>query len=151
MAKNINRKVTIYINGKEVENSIENVRKKIRDLRKEQAKAVIGSEDYIRTTKEIRQLDKVIAKHNRELGRTDNLFNCIIKNLSNWGNILEGSRVVSYFFSGKIDYFKSLAAESAELDDTYADVMKTTGLAKDSVENLNEAFKKIDTRHEISL
>lgn len=146
MAKNINRKVTIYINGKEVENSIENVRKKIRDLRKEQAKAVIGSEDYIRTTKEIRQLDKVIAKHNRELGRTDNLFNCIIKNLSNWGNILEGSRVVSDFFSGKIDYFKSLAAESAELDDTYADVMKTTGLAKDSVENLNEAFKKIDTR-----
>ena len=44
MAKNINRKVTIYINGKEIENTIENVRKKIRELRNEQAKAVIGSE-----------------------------------------------------------------------------------------------------------
>ena len=30
MAKNINRKVTIYINGKEVENSIDSVRKEVR-------------------------------------------------------------------------------------------------------------------------
>ncbi len=30
MAKNINRKVTIYLNGKEVENTIESVRKEVR-------------------------------------------------------------------------------------------------------------------------
>ena len=30
MAKNINRKVTIYINGKEVENTIDSVRKEVR-------------------------------------------------------------------------------------------------------------------------
>lgn len=38
MAKNINRKVTIYINGKEVENTIDSVRKEVRKLRAEQAK-----------------------------------------------------------------------------------------------------------------
>ena len=30
MAKNINRKVTIYLNSKEVENTIESVRKEVR-------------------------------------------------------------------------------------------------------------------------
>ncbi len=146
MAKNINRKVTIYLNGKEVENSIENVRKKIRDLRKEQAKAVIGSEDYIRTTKEIRQLDKVIAKHNRELGRTDSLWDCIIKKMGDVGNTLSGLSVINDIYSGGVDTLRSLVEDAAQLDDTYADVMKTTGLTKDSVESLNKAFQKIDTR-----
>ena len=60
MAKNINRKVTIYINGKEVENNIESIRKEVRKLRAEQAKCTIGSEEYIEKTKAIKQLDKVI-------------------------------------------------------------------------------------------
>ena len=139
MAKNINRKVTIYINGKEVENNIESIRKEVRKLRAEQAKCTIGSEEYIEMTKAIKQLDKVIAKHNEELGRTESRLDCLVRKIGDIGNVLTGFQSFIDLFNGGIDSFKNLAADAAELDDTYADVMKTTGLAKDSVEKLNEA------------
>ena len=40
MAKNINRKVTIYINGKEVENTIDSIRKEVKKLKAEQTKCI---------------------------------------------------------------------------------------------------------------
>lgn len=36
--------------------------------------------------------------------------------------------------------------QNAELDDSYSDVMKTTGLTKEEVVKLNESFKSLDTR-----
>ncbi len=45
-----------------------------------------------------------------------------------------------------IGKLKDLVADAAELDDVYADVMKTTGLTRDQVLQLNESFKKMDTR-----
>ena len=146
MAKNINRKVTIYINGKEVENTIDSVRKEVRKLRAEQAKCTIGSEEYIEKTKEIRQLDKIITTHNRDLGRVDSWWDCIIRKMGDFGNTLSGLSVVGDIYSGVVDSFRSLAEDAAQLDDTYADVMKTTGLTKDSIESLNKAFQKMDTR-----
>lgn len=146
MAKNINRKVTIYINGKEVENTIDSVRKEVRKLRAEQAKCTIGSEEYIEKTKEIRQLDKIITTHNRDLGRVDSWWDCIIRKMGDFGNTLSGLSVVGDMYSSVVDSFRGLAEDAAQLDDTYADVMKTTGLTKDSIESLNKAFQKMNTR-----
>lgn len=42
--------------------------------------------------------------------------------------------------------FRRLAEDAAAMDDRYADVMKTTGMARDEVTELNEAFKEMDTR-----
>ena len=42
--------------------------------------------------------------------------------------------------------FRKSAQDAAAMDDMYAKVMKTTGLTKDEVEQLNEAFKEMDTR-----
>jgi TP901 family phage tail tape measure protein len=42
--------------------------------------------------------------------------------------------------------FRKLSEENAKMDDTYADVMKTTQMTKEEVVSLNEEFKKIDTR-----
>lgn len=42
--------------------------------------------------------------------------------------------------------FRRLAEDVAKMDDVYSDVMKTTGMTRDEVLELNEAFKKIDTR-----
>lgn len=41
---------------------------------------------------------------------------------------------------------RRLSEDMAKMDDTYADVMKTTGLAREEVVDLNEEFKKMDTR-----
>lgn len=42
--------------------------------------------------------------------------------------------------------FRQCAEDAAELDDIYADVMKTTGLLHDEVEELDKALMQIDTR-----
>lgn len=42
--------------------------------------------------------------------------------------------------------FRRLAENVAEMDDLYADVMKTTGLAREEVVKLNDAFAQLDTR-----
>ncbi|MDR2824013.1 MAG: phage tail tape measure protein, partial [Prevotellaceae bacterium] len=42
--------------------------------------------------------------------------------------------------------FRKLASDAAHMDDVYSDVMKTTELSHDAVLELNEEFKKMDTR-----
>jgi TP901 family phage tail tape measure protein len=42
--------------------------------------------------------------------------------------------------------FRQLSQDVAKLDDTYSDVMKTTGMTRDEVVALNEALKRMDTR-----
>ncbi|GHT75430.1 hypothetical protein FACS189456_7240 [Bacteroidia bacterium] len=42
--------------------------------------------------------------------------------------------------------FRKLAQDVAKMDDTYSDVMKTTGMTRNEVLELNEALKKMDTR-----
>ena len=42
--------------------------------------------------------------------------------------------------------FRRLAEDVAKMDDIYASVMKTTNMSREEVVELNEAFKKMDTR-----
>ena len=42
--------------------------------------------------------------------------------------------------------FRKAAQDAAAMDDAYAQVMKTTGLTKEQVRQLNEEFKNLDTR-----
>jgi TP901 family phage tail tape measure protein len=48
--------------------------------------------------------------------------------------------------AGVVLGFKKLREDVAHLDDVYSDVMKTTGMVRDAVVELNDEFKKIDTR-----
>ena len=47
MAKSSTRRVTIYINGKEVEASVKQIRSEMNKLVNEQNRMVIGSDEYI--------------------------------------------------------------------------------------------------------
>lgn len=57
-----------------------------------------------------------------------------------------GIQTIFQMADAGIGKLKDLVADAAELDDAYADVMKTTGLTRDEVLKLNESFKKMDTR-----
>ena len=47
MAKSSTRRVTIFINGKEVEASVKQIRAEMNRLVNEQSRMVIGSDEYI--------------------------------------------------------------------------------------------------------
>ena len=55
MAKSSTRRVTIFINGKEVEASVKQIRSEMNKLVNEQNRMVIGSDEYIAHAKKIKE------------------------------------------------------------------------------------------------
>ena len=62
MAKSSTRRVTIYINGKEVEASVKQIRSEMNKLVNEQNRMVIGSDEYISHAKKIKELRQYYYK-----------------------------------------------------------------------------------------
>ena len=68
MAKTNTRRVTIYINGKEVEASVKQIRAEMNRLVNEQNRMVIGSDEYIAHAKKIKELRQYLKEHAQEIG-----------------------------------------------------------------------------------
>ena len=102
-----------------------------------------GSEEWRRYTEQIRLCRAELGRVNAELN--------IGK--STWGRAADGfnrfgasAMSIIAGISGVAFTIKSTIKEFAKLTDSYADVMKYTGMTREEVEDLNEAFEKIDTR-----
>lgn len=146
MAKALSRKVTIYINGREVENTLSSLRAEMKKLESQQAKLPIGSEEYIQTSLKIREIKSVIREQEVAVRGLGNEWKSTTTKLAEFANVVTGLNSAFQMVDIGIGKLKDLAKTAAELDDVYADVMKTTGLTHEQVEKLNEAFKKMDTR-----
>lgn len=142
MAKALNRKVTIYIDGREVKSTISSLEGEMRKLQAEQKKMVIGSEEYIRTSMKIKEINAVLAEQKNAVKGLGNEWNKATDSVENFGKALAGIALAKKTYQ----VAKQLSDEAAKMDDAYADVMKTTGMTHDEVEKLNETFKKMDTR-----
>lgn len=146
MAKNLSRKVTIYIDGKPAEASIQQLQQRIIQLRNEQAKLPIGTQEYIEKSRELARLNAIVKDQKSAANDLGNSWKSASEKLANYSNILMGIQSLFQMADAGIGKLKDLVADAAELDDAYADVMKTTGLTRDEVLKLNESFKKMDTR-----
>lgn len=56
MAKTLSRKVTIYVNGKEVENTLKSLGEEMRKLERQQKTLPIGSEEYVKASLKIKEI-----------------------------------------------------------------------------------------------
>ncbi len=146
MAKSLNRKVSIYVNGKEVESTIKSLESELIKLKRIQKNLTIGSEEYVETTLKIREIQNVIRENTRAFQQQETALEHSLEKLSNIADIIMSIQSVMQMFDAGVGKLKDLAADAAALDDVYADVQKTTGLTHEEVEKLNEAFKKMDTR-----
>ena len=142
MAKALSRKVHIYINGKEVEGSIEQLSKKIGQLAREQRQLPIGTQEYIDKSLELRELRGVLHEQKVAVNDLGNDWKSLTEKVANFSNIIMGFQSVFEMFDAGVGKLKDLAADAAALDDVYADVQKTTGLTHEEVEKLNKAFTK---------
>lgn len=146
MAKALSRKVTIYINGREVENTISSLRAEMKKLESQQAKLPIGSEEYIQASLKIREIKSVIREQEVAVRGLGDSWKETRTKLADYSNMIMGVQSVFQMIDIGVGKLKDLAKDAAALDDIYADVMKTTGLTHEQVEKLNESFKKMDTR-----
>lgn len=146
MAKALSRKVTIYVNGKEVQSTIQSLEGEMKKLQAQQKKMTIGTEEYIKTSMKIREINGVINEQKQAVKGLGNEWKSTATQLSEFGNMMSGLQSAFSMIDLGIGKLKDLAKDAAALDDVYADVMKTTGLTHEQVENLNAAFSKMDTR-----
>lgn len=146
MAKNLSRSVTIYVNGKQVENTVQSLRAELKKLENQQKRTTIESEEYIRITSEIERVKKIITDATSNVKNLGNEWKSTVEKAAEYSNVLMGIQTAFQMIDLGIGKVKDLAKDAAELDDVYGQVMKTTNLTHDEVEKLNEAFKKMDTR-----
>ena len=146
MAKDINRKVTIYVNGKEVENTIKSLRSELKRLENAQKNCVIGTPEFDRIKNDIEKVKNVIYDATSNTEKLGLSWKDASQRLSEYSNILMGVQTAMEMVDATIGTLKDLSHAAAELDDVYADVQKTTGLTKDQVESLNKSFSQMDTR-----
>ena len=146
MAGSLNKKINIYINGKEVQNTIKSLTAEMKKLKAEQAQLPIGSDEYIKHAKKIREIDGILREQRRAVTEMGDAWQNTLRTMSRIGNTIGGIRAFGAMVKATGDSIENIVETAAQLDDAYAKVRKTTGLSKEEVAALNEAFKKMDTR-----
>ena len=122
MAKNINRKVTIYINGREIENTLQSIRNEVVKLEREQRKLPIGSVEYLKKGNEIKELKGILQAQKRNVEELGNEWKDATFKLAEYSNILMGIQTAFQSIDLGIGKIKELAKDAAALDDAYGQV-----------------------------
>lgn len=106
-----------------------------------------GTDEWNKQCKSIKRVKAEIANVNEELRETEKenvgLVDRINGFVDKWGNIIAGVAAVG---TGLVLAGRKAVNAFAEMDAEMANVRKFTGLADDEVKELNEDFKKMDTR-----
>lgn len=106
-----------------------------------------GTDEWNKQCESIKRVKAEIANVNEELRETEKenvgLVDRINGFVDKWGNIIAGAAAVG---TGLVLAGRKAVNAFAEMDAEMANVRKFTGLADDEVKELNEDFKKMDTR-----
>ena len=102
-----------------------------------------GSEEWNRQCEAIKRVKAEIAKVNSELRDNESLWERMNRKLNDWQTALAG---IAAAVTGVVMAGRSAVNAFADMDQEMANVRKFTGLTASEVRDLNEEFKKIDTR-----
>ena len=67
MDKKVARTIKLYIDGKEIDGSVNNIRSQIRKLTAEMNKLTIGTDEYEKKAAEVRRLNGILDEHRRHI------------------------------------------------------------------------------------
>lgn len=150
MAKEVNKRVNVWINGKEVENNVKSIRAAMVQLTNQLNKMDIGSAEYIETSKKLRDLKAIYDKHCKSLKMTnqeiENNTTSWKKNIIHWGAFAAAAQGASAAIQSFVAATQEYVDAYARLDDAMTNVSKYTGLTREDVKQLNEEFRQMDTR-----
>lgn len=123
---------------------LESTRRTLQRSLKEETR---GTEQYNAKLKALNAVQKEfnIAKKemNSNVGQGANLMSRAANGFNKYFGLFTSAIAT---VTGMSFALRKLSQDAAAMDDVYADVMKTTGMTKDQVLDLNEEFKKMDTR-----
>lgn len=150
MAKEVNKRVNIWLNEQGIDNNLKSIRAAITKTANELNKLPIGSEEWLRKSEKLSKLKSIYSDVQKEIGATSRELDALNKRTMDQiitvGSLSAAaqaaSSVLRRFVSATQDYVDAYAT----LDDAMTNVSKYTGLTREEVKQLNEEFRKMDTR-----
>ena len=150
MAKTYNRTERVYLDNSEIENTVPSIQKRIRELTRDIKKMTIGTEEYERTAKSIADLNKILSDHRKAIRTTS-------EEAKTFGSVLgKGADFINkWYYSAQsaLQLFvkvqnvaRQYVEDYARMEESMADVRKYTGQSNEEVHQMNEDFKRMDTR-----
>ena len=121
----------------------EELRKALRQLNKELASIERGSKAWDEQVKKIRAVKDELAKVRAETKEHTSLWERFAKKVFDWGAAIQ---VVMASITGITMTARKAVDAFAEMDQEMANVRKYTGMTEEQVADLNEEFKRMDTR-----
>lgn len=144
------RTLKVYIDGNEVENSVNGINKEIRKLKGEMRNLTIGTEEYERKARQLRELDGILQRHRRNIRGVGEEYTSLS---ARFGKFADGVNRYMGVVAGAVGAVTGLTMtvrktveDYAKMQEAESQVRKYTGMTADEVHRLNEEFKKMDTR-----
>lgn len=150
MAKTYNRTVKIFVDGSEVDNSIPAIQKRVRELTRDVKKMTIGTKEYTDTVQAIAQLNGILTEHKKAIRGVAEESQTLGDKL---GSMADFFNKWYYSFQTGLDALggvtttiRQCVSDYSDMEEAMADVQKYTGQTAAQVHEMNEDFKRMDTR-----
>lgn len=118
---------------------LEQLQKAAAQLQRELTEAERGTEDYIRTSAQLRQVNGQIDRVKKSWEEHDSQIVATAKRLTSYVLVYAG-------FNEVVGRIKQLTQANLELSDSLANIQKTTGLTSEEVAELSREIDSLDTR-----
>lgn len=142
----INKRVNIYINGREVSNDIKSIRTEMQKAVNDIARMKRGSDEYNAKAKEIRTLKAIIQEHNQQLWTTEQRWS----SLNNVANGLKKYSGIILSFVGSLTGatlgFQKCAEEAEKFEENLDNLSALTGLGGKNLSWLGDQAKEMSVK-----
>lgn len=150
MAKEVHKQINLWLNSQGIENNLKSVRQAITKTANELAKLPIGSEEWVKKSEKLKKLKDIYGELNSEIKETSKTLKEHNKKLNDTVVAAGAISAVYATASSAVHRFVATTQEYVEayarMDDAMTNVSKYTGLTREEVKQLNEEFRKMDTR-----
>lgn len=141
MAKGINRSIRIFVNNKEVEHSLRNVRNEMNRLRREAEGLPKGTAKYIEKSRELQKVSAYYREIRQEITGLPGYFDKLTESAKGIVAILG----VGFGLHAVIGRLRQIVDISIELSKAQTDLRRSLGLSRKEVGELTDELKELDT------
>jgi TP901 family phage tail tape measure protein len=150
MAKEVNKRVNIWLNEQGIDNNLKSIRAAIAKTANELNKLPIGSEEWLRKSEKLSKLKSIYSDVQKEIGATSRELDALNKRTMDQiitvGSLSAAAQAASSVLRRFVSATQEYVDAYATLDDAMTNVSKYTGLTREEVKQLNEEFQNMDTR-----
>ena len=155
-----NRYASIYIDGNAANDTLKNLRDSSKLLKNELNQLPRSSEEFAKKADLLKEVEERLASLKNEAKGVGTSFNdmkeeieelgtkgqSVFSNLKSQFSGMAKGLLAGFSVAGAIEAGRKIVSQNAELSDSFAGVMKTTGLTLVEVESLNRSLSRLNTR-----